>query len=82
MTVENEGGEVESVSVGLEISPQLPVPGELHHNPDWRLAADPDQLDDVLVVELLHDVSLFQELLGHRGVCLHLAGLNSNCSRL
>ena len=82
MTVENESFEVESVSVGLEVSPQLPVPGKLHHNPDRRLAADPDQLDDVLVVELLHDVRLLQELLGHGGVRLHLAGLDSNCCRL
>ena len=79
MAVENERGEVESVSVGLEVSSELAVPRELHHNPDWRLAADANQLDDVLVVELLHDVRLLQELLCHGGVSLHLAGLDSDC---
>ena len=65
MAVENERGEVESVSVGLEVSSELAVPRELHHNPDWGLTADADQLDDVLVVKLLHDVRLLQEFLGH-----------------
>ncbi len=36
------------------------------------------QLDDVLMVELLHDVGLLQELLRHAGVRFHLAGLHSD----
>ncbi len=36
------------------------------------------ELDDVLMVELLHDVGLLQELLRHAGVRLHLAGLHSD----
>ena len=50
---------------------------QLHHNPDWGLTADADQLDDVLVVKLLHDVRLLQELLGHRGISFHLTSLHS-----
>ena len=74
MAVQHEGGQVQAAPLGLEVGPQLAVPGQLHHDPDGRLAADADQLDDVLVVELLHDVGLLQELLCHRGVRLHLEG--------
>lgn len=33
----------------------LSVLVELHNDPHWVLLDDPDQSDDVLVVELLHD---------------------------
>lgn len=35
--------------------PDLSVLVELHNDPHWVLLDDPDQSDDVLVVELLHD---------------------------
>ena len=39
--------------------------GQFHDDPDRRRAADADEFDDVLVLELLHDVRLLQELLSH-----------------
>ena len=64
--------------VVLEVSPQLAVPGQLHHDPDGRRAADAHQLDDVLVVELLHDDGLLQELVRHPRLRVHLARLHGD----
>ena len=56
-TRENQSVEIEFLLVGLEVCPQLTVTSQLHHNPDrTRHRADTDQLDDVLVVKLLHDI--------------------------
>lgn len=32
--VEHQGGKVQSVSVVLQVGPQLPMPGPLHDDPD------------------------------------------------
>ena len=57
MSKEDQGVEVELLLVCLEVSPQLPVTCQLHYNPDrTRHRADTHQLDDVLVVKLLHDI--------------------------
>lgn len=39
----------------MKAVPDLSVLVELHNDPHWVLLDDPDQSDDVLVVELLHD---------------------------
>ena len=67
-----ERGEVKAVFVVLKVSPELSVSGQLHHDPDGGGAADADQLDNVLVVELLHGVGLLEELFRHAWVRLHL----------
>ena len=52
----NEGVEGKPVVICLEVSSQLSVFGQLHDDPDGPShGAYPNQLDDVLVVELLHD---------------------------
>ena len=77
VAVENEGGKVETIFVGLQVGSELAMSRQLHHNPDWGLTADADQLDDVLMVKLLHDVRLLQKLLGHCGISFHFASLHS-----
>ena len=66
------------VLVVLEVGPQLAMLSQLHHDPDGRGAADAHQLDDVLVVKLLHDVRLLEEFVRHADVGVGLAGLHSD----
>lgn len=39
----------------IKAATDLSVLVELHNDPHWVLLYDPDQADDVLVVEFLHD---------------------------
>lgn len=41
--------------IKIKAVPDLSVLVELHNDPHWVLLDDPDQSDDVLVIELLHD---------------------------
>ena len=54
--VGDQGNEIEPRPVVLQVGAELAVSGPPHDDPDGGLGADADQLDDVLVVELLHDV--------------------------
>ena len=61
--VEDERGQVECSSTGLQELPEFAEFGELHQNEHRRARADADQLNDVLVLELQHDVCLTETVL-------------------
>ncbi len=60
--VQDQRGQFEAMSVVLQVSSKFAVSRPLHDDPDGRGRADPDEFDDVLMVELLHDVRLFEKL--------------------
>ena len=55
MGKKDQSGQGETGLVCLQVCSELPVLGQLHHDPDWPShGTDTNQLDNVLVVELLH----------------------------